>query len=169
MPCPLELEVTGKASLSPTEQHHIKMYKEELTESGIVKESKDGIAEIIIPTSAHCEECTAKIYCKPNSNSDRTITVRDSIGLKPGDFVLVSVFGSNILQTSFFIYGLPLLILISGLLLGFKLFDYQKEFFSTIFSFSLVAIYYFALKQRLKKISTPLESRIIIQRYAKNL
>jgi sigma-E factor negative regulatory protein RseC len=145
------------------------MYKEELTETGIVKESKDGIAEIIIPNSAHCEECSAKVYCKPNSNYDRTITVKDSIGLKPGDFVFVSVSGSNILQTSFFLYGLPILILISGLIAGLKLFDYQKEFFSTVFSFILVTIYYFALKLRLKKITFPLESRIIIQRENKNL
>lgn len=140
------------------------MHKEKLTEQGIVIKSKAGVAEILIPTSAQCEECTAKIYCKPNTTYDRTITVIDSIGLKPGDFVFISVRGAKILQTSFLLYGLPIIILISGLLLGFKLFDYQKEFFSTSFSLILIALYYLALKFRLKKINSQFGLRVIINR-----
>lgn len=145
------------------------MYREELTEAGIVKQSKDGIAEIIIPTSAHCEDCTAKVYCKPVSDNDRTIIVKDSVGLTTGEHVLVSISGSKVLRISFFLYGIPLFILVLGLICGFILFDTRKEFFSTIFSFLLLAIYYLIVKSRVGKINSPFELKIINQPNHKNL
>lgn len=131
------------------------MYNEELIEEGIVKSSKDGMAEIIISNSAHCEECSAKVYCKPNSGDNRTIVVHDTLGLKPGDFVLISVSGQKIFQTSFFLYGLPLIILILGLIMGFNIFDSQKELFSTLLSIVLLAVYFFLIKTLLDKFKYP--------------
>ncbi|MCA2004592.1 MAG: SoxR reducing system RseC family protein [Ignavibacterium sp.] len=131
------------------------MYNEELIEEGIVKSSKDGMAEIIISNSAHCEECSAKVYCKPNSGDNRTIIVHDTLGLKPGDFVLISVSGQKIFQTSFFLYGLPLIILILGLIMGFNIFDSQKELFSTLLSIVLLAVYFFLIKTLLDKFKYP--------------
>lgn len=131
------------------------MYNEELIEEGIVKSSKEGMAEIIIPNSAHCEECSAKVYCKPNSGDNRTIIVHDTLGLKPGDFVLISVSGQKIFQTSFFLYGLPLIILILGLIMGFNIFDSQKELFSTLLAIVLLAVYFFLIKTLLDKFKYP--------------
>ncbi len=131
------------------------MYNEELIEEGIVKSSKDGMAEIIISNSAHCEECSAKVYCKPNSGDNRTIIVHDTLGLKPGDFVLISVSGQKIFQTSFFLYGLPLIILILGLIMGFNIFDSQKELFSTLLAIVLLAVYFFLIKTLLDKFKYP--------------
>jgi sigma-E factor negative regulatory protein RseC len=131
------------------------MYNEELIEEGIVKSSKDGMAEIIISNSAHCEECSAKVYCKPNSGDNRTIVVHDTLGLKPGDFVLISVSGQKIFQTSFFLYGLPLIILILGLFIGFNIFNSQKELFSTLLSIVLLAVYFFLIKTLLDKFKYP--------------
>lgn len=131
------------------------MYNEELIEEGIVKSSKDGMAEIIIPDSAHCEECSAKVYCKPNSGDNRTIVVNDTLGLKPGDFVLISVSGKKIFQTSFFLYGLPLIILILGLFIGFNIFNSQKELFSTVLAIALLAVYFLLIKTLLDKFKYP--------------
>lgn len=131
------------------------MYNEELIEEGIVKSSKDGMAEIIISNSAHCEECSAKIYCKPNSGDNRTIVVNDTLGLKPGDFVLISVSGKKIFQTSFFLYGLPLIILILGLFIGFNIFNSQKELFSTVLAIALLAVYFLLIKTLLDKFKYP--------------
>ncbi|MCX8104389.1 MAG: SoxR reducing system RseC family protein [Ignavibacterium album] len=131
------------------------MHNEELIEEGIVKSSKDGMAEIIISNSVHCEECSAKVYCKPNSGDNRTIVVHDTLGLKPGDFVLISVSGQKIFQTSFFLYGLPLIILILGLFIGFNIFNSQKELFSTLLSIVLLAVYFFLIKTLLDKFKYP--------------
>ena len=78
------------------------MYTEKLTEEGIVKESKDGIATIVISNSDNCAECTAKLYCKPGNSSERSLTVKDTFGVIAGDKVRVSIKGSQILQCFIF-------------------------------------------------------------------
>ncbi len=119
------------------------MYKEELTEDGIVKESKNGLATIIISHSDHCEECSAKIYCKPGNSNERSLIVKDPFGTYPGDKVRVSIKGSKILSASFMLYGIPLILLIGGLILGMQIFNDDKELFSTLLSIGLILIYIF--------------------------
>ncbi len=119
------------------------MYTEELTEDGIVKESKNGLATIIISNSDHCEECSAKIYCKPGNSNERSLIVKDPFGVKPGDKVRVSIIGSKILSASFMLYGIPLILLIGGLILGMQIFNDNKELFSTLLATGLILIYIF--------------------------
>lgn len=118
-----------------------KMYKEELYEEGIVKESHDGIAEIVIANSDQCEECTAKLYCKPGSSNERSLTVTDPFGANPGDTVRVSIKGNKILKVSFLIYGVPLILILVGLFWGMHFFEANKELFSTLTALGLVSIY----------------------------
>jgi sigma-E factor negative regulatory protein RseC len=117
------------------------MYKEELYEDGIVKEVQDGIAEIVISDSDHCEECSAKIYCKPGSSNQRNLTVQDPFGVHPGDKVRVSIRGNKILKVSFLIYGVPLILILAGLFFGIRFFDTNKELFSSLTALALVIIY----------------------------
>jgi sigma-E factor negative regulatory protein RseC len=117
------------------------MYKEELYEEGIVKEAHNGIAEIVISDSEHCQECSAKIYCKPGSSNERCLTVIDPFGVHPGDKVRVTIKGSRILSASFMIYGIPLLLLLMGIFIGTLLFNNNQEIFSSLLGISLVAVY----------------------------
>lgn len=117
------------------------MYNEKLIEEGTVRESKDGIATIVISDSDNCKECTAKLYCKPGSSNERSLTVKDTFGVKPGDKVRVSINGSKILGVSVLIYGIPLVLLLAGLLIGMQLFQSNKEFFSTLLAVGLISIY----------------------------
>ncbi len=117
------------------------MYTEELTEEGIVKESKNGIATIVISDSDNCKECTAKLYCKPGNSNERSLTARDSFGVIAGDRVRVSIKGSQILRVSFLIYGIPLILMLVGLFVGMQFFQIHKELFSTLFAVGLVSIY----------------------------
>lgn len=118
------------------------MYTEELTEEGIVKESKDGIATIVISNSDYCEECTAKLYCKPGNSDERSLIVKDPFGVKTGDKVKVMIKGSRLISVSFFIYGIPLILLLAGLIVGMKIFSENKEILSTLLSIVLVAFYF---------------------------
>ena len=118
-----------------------KMHTEELTEEGIVKESKDGIAIIVISNSDQCEECSAKIYCKPGNSNERSLIVKDPFGTNPGDKVRVSIKGNKILSASFMLYGVPLILLIGGLFLGLQIFNNNQELFSTLLSIGLISIY----------------------------
>ncbi len=117
------------------------MYKEELYEDGIVKESKNGLATIIISDSGHCEECSAKLYCKPGNSNQRSLTAADPYGVHPGDKVRVSISGSKILSAAFLLYGNPLILLLAGLLIGNKIFQNNQELYSTLLSISLILIY----------------------------
>lgn len=119
------------------------MYNEELIEEGIVKESNNGIATIVIFKSDYCEECTAKLYCKPGNSKERSLIVTDTIGVNPGDKVRVAIKGSEILKISFLIYGIPLILLMIGLIIGMQIFQSNKELFSTIISIVLVLCYIF--------------------------
>lgn len=121
------------------------MYNEELTEEGIVKESKNGIATIVISNSDQCEECTAKLYCKPGNSNERRLVVKDPFGVKTGDKVKVSIKGNKILSASFLLYGIPLVLLLGGLLIGMNIFSTNKEIFSTLFSIVLVSVYFSGL------------------------
>jgi len=117
------------------------MYNEELTEEGIVKESKNGIATIVISDSDNCGECTAKLYCKAGNSNERSLTVKDPFGVHPGDKVRVSIKGSKMLRVSFLIYGIPLILILAGLFVGMKFFQINKELFSTLLAVGLVSIY----------------------------
>ncbi len=117
------------------------MYNEELTEEGIVKESENGIATIVIASSDNCEECTAKLYCKPGNSKERSLVVKDSFGVKKGDSVKVMIKGSKLISASLLIYGVPLFILLLGLIIGMKFINSHREIFSTLISVCLVALY----------------------------
>jgi sigma-E factor negative regulatory protein RseC len=117
------------------------MYTEELYEEGIVKEAKNGIAIIRIQDSDKCKECTAKIYCKPGSSEERSLTVRDPYGVHPGDKVRVVIKGSKILSASLLLYGVPLILLLAGIFIGVEVFYTSKELYSSLFAIGLVSIY----------------------------
>jgi len=117
------------------------MYNEELTEEGVVKESANGVATIVISNSDNCEECTAKLYCKPGNSNERSLTVKDTFGVNTGDRVRVSINGGQILRVSFLIYGMPLILILAGLFLGMQVFQINKELFSTLLAVGLVLVY----------------------------
>jgi sigma-E factor negative regulatory protein RseC len=117
------------------------MYKEELYEEGIVKQAKDGIAIISIHDSDNCQECTAKIYCKPGSSEGRSLTVHDPYGVHPGDKVRVVIKGSKILSASLLLYGVPLMLLLAGIFIGMEIFKSNIELFSSLLAVGLVAVY----------------------------
>ncbi|NWG29713.1 MAG: SoxR reducing system RseC family protein [Ignavibacteriaceae bacterium] len=134
------------------------MYTEELFEEGVVKEAHDGIAEIVISDSEHCQECSAKIYCKPGSAEERSLTVRDPYGVHPGDNVRVVIRGSKILSAAFRLYGIPLILLLAGIFFGMEIFKSDKELFSSLLAVGLVAVYsvfLFLLSKKKKTRSYP--------------
>jgi len=120
------------------------MNKEELIEEGVVLTVNAGKAEIMVIDSDSCEECSAKIYCKPSSENKKTLLVKDPFGVKPGDKVKVALQGANLFKASSILYGIPLLILVGGIVLGVSLFENSssKEVYAFLLSISACALYY---------------------------
>lgn len=145
---------------------------EVLVESGIVIKSGNGIAEIRLNKNESCEECSAKIFCSPGENNLRTITVSDSIGTLPGDKVNIAIRGIEVLKVSVLLYGIPLILIIAGILAGMFLLkdSNHKEIYSFLSGLLLTGLYYtflyfkFSMTKKLKplsKIITSCRSEII--------
>lgn len=120
---------------------------EELVEHGIVVKTENGFAEVELLGNDNCEECSAKLFCKPREDKSRTLKLTNSINLKNGDNVSISIKGRNLIAATLNLYFYPLLILIISIFLGSRIFaDYTlSELYSFLFGVAFVVIYYFTL------------------------
>ncbi len=118
--------------------------REEFLEDGIVIESEKGVAEIALVSSDNCEECSAKLFCKPKSDNTKILKVTDPFDTRPGDEVRISVAGSTVLKVTFLIYGIPLILFIAGILLGMDFYKNSSapEVLSFISGLLLMGIYF---------------------------
>ncbi|MEW6196550.1 MAG: SoxR reducing system RseC family protein [Bacteroidota bacterium] len=120
------------------------MKDEVLVEEGIVFASANGIAEVSIQQNDNCEECSAKIICKPQKDNLNIVRVIDPFGVAIGDKVRIEIHGKSLLKASFNLYGLPLILLLVGIFSGSFIFSdiNYKELFSFLFGLLLIAIYF---------------------------
>lgn len=120
------------------------MSPEILVEEGIVITASNGFAEVALNKTENCEECSAKIICKPRDQQTNLLRVSDPLGASPGDFVRIEFEGKSLLKTSFLLYGLPLLLLLTGIFSGTQLFAgmHYSELYSFLLGAGLMALYY---------------------------
>ncbi len=120
------------------------MNSEVLVEEGIVISAGNGLANVAVIQSQNCNECSAKIICKPNTGNENIITVEDPYGVKVGDQVRFEIKGSALLSASFTLYGIPLILLLVGIFLGLSIFSSYKakEVYSFFFGIGLMALYF---------------------------
>jgi sigma-E factor negative regulatory protein RseC len=121
------------------------MISEELIEEGTVITSVNGIAEVELKENESCDECSAKLFCKPGENKSKTIKAFDPYKARAGDTVKISVSGSVILKATILLYGVPLIILILFIWLGLLIISASelRELFSFIFALAVMGLYYF--------------------------
>lgn len=97
---------------------------ETLIEEGIVtglipaRGNQPAQATVRLETGEHCERCAANFLCRPADGDRRMMDVLDPIGVRVGDRVQVEVPGGALLKASILVYGLPLLLLLAGVILG---------------------------------------------------
>jgi len=130
------------------------MYTEELVEEGIVTEVKDGLATISVMESTSCDDCSAKIFCHTENNI-KSVTAKDFYGVKPGDTVRISIKGRNLVTASVILYGVPLLLIVAGIVIGFYFSANNSEIISSVLGFIFLGVYlvtlYFALNSNRMK------------------
>jgi positive regulator of sigma E activity len=134
------------------------MFKEEFVEEGIVTEVKDGIATIYVTEKGGCEECSAKIFCKKDESEDkRRLVARDNFGVRPGDSVRVSLRAGFLLNASFLIYGLPVVLMLALIIGGMSYFSSDAELKSSLLAIGVLAFYYTILStfKKVKKVQLP--------------
>ena len=117
---------------------------ENILEKGIVTESNNGTVEISLSENEHCAECSAKLFCYPQEGSLKSLIIENHPELNKGDHVSLSITGKSLLVASLNLYLYPLLILISSVFLGTKLFigSDHSEIYSFFLAILLTTVYY---------------------------
>lgn len=115
-----------------------------MKQTGIVFELNDNKAKIIVTRLAacgsSCESCSA--HC--GENKQEYINVKNDIGLKIGDRVEITTDSKAVLKYISLVYGLPLIFLISGVVIGMLL--NLKEMYSLLVGFVFMIVSFIFIK-----------------------
>ncbi|ERT63473.1 SoxR reducing system RseC family protein [Peptoniphilus sp. BV3AC2] len=115
-----------------------------MKQTGIVFELNDDKAKIIVTRLAacgsSCESCSA--HC--GENKQEYINVKNDIGLKIGDRVEITTDSKAVLRYISLVYGLPLIFLISGVVIGMLL--NLKEMYSLLVGFVFMIVSFIFIK-----------------------
>lgn len=123
------------------------MRGEDIYEEGIVLRSADGTATVMVMDSDSCHECGAKVFCSAADGKENTVTVHDPLGAHAGDTVRFVIRGEIMFKAAALLYGIPLALLLGGILAGMYLFDpglMPRELWSFLLGVSATALYYLA-------------------------
>jgi positive regulator of sigma E activity len=92
-----------------------------MEETGIVLEAAAGTALVRMTTSAACDSCSQASLCHPGDGVQRTLTVRDPVGVRAGQAVAVRLPGRGVWAAMGLVYGWPLATLVAGAWAGYRL------------------------------------------------
>lgn len=140
------------------------MRGEDFFEIGTVISTGAGSAQIRIRTSDGCEECTAKLFCSPGSEDDHTVVASDPVGVHPGDSVRIIIRGETMFKAAAILYGIPLLLLLAGLLLGMLVvtpFFLPRELFAVTLALVPTGAWYLFLLVSGKEVSRSMMPEIV--------
>lgn len=112
-----------------------------ITENGIVTQANPNTAWIKTIRSAACESCSSKDSCgtSHHGSEEMTVTVKNTIGVKKGDAVVIGIETKPMLYLSFLLYVFPILLLVTGAVIGDSLapaLKINKSFTAMIFGFT---------------------------------
>jgi sigma-E factor negative regulatory protein RseC len=139
---------------------------EEIQEQGLVLEIREGLAIVSVSRTDACEACGARILCRVSGEENPRIIARDPLGAKPGDRVQISAPGRSVLLASFFLYGIPLLLLLLGIALGARMFAGRPELYGSLLGAGFCVFYYLVIRvvsvsERWKRRLMPRVDRIL--------
>ena len=118
--------------------------QEEIKEEAIIVKINNGYCDILLKENDNCEECSAKLFCKPKDEDTKSLTIKNDNNFKVGDKIHITILGSTLLKASFQLYLYPLIILIASLTIGIQLLGNQQysELYSFLIAITAVAVYY---------------------------
>jgi positive regulator of sigma E activity len=114
--------------------------REEIIEEGIVESFTSGTVMVKITRKGACDSCSAKVFCVGN-NDENMVNAATSYPVKKGDQVKISIPSKNITSASTYMYGIPLILLMAGLIIGHYIFTNTKEIFSALLALGLIVLY----------------------------
>jgi len=98
-----------------------------ITENGIVTQTDNTMAWIKTIRSGACEGCSSRESCGENHNSkEMIVTVKNTLNVETGDQVVIGIETKPMIVLSFLLYVFPILLLITGAIIGDSIAPYLK-------------------------------------------
>ncbi len=142
-----------------------------IEETGIVIKTEGMIATVRVQKRGSCEGCAARGVCEP-SEEGMEIEALNPVQAKVGQTVEVSITPQTYLKSAIYIYGLPLVALIAGAIIGKNLGDLyikgiNSDLVAAIMGFGSFFITFLFMRLWSKKAETKSEYKPIIERIIK--
>lgn len=121
------------------------MKGEDIYEEGMVLRTADGKATVAVMGSDACHDCGAKMFCSASENAENTVEVLDALGAKAGDMVRFVIRGEIMFKVAGYLYGIPMVLIIAGILVGMYVFDpglMPRELWSFVLGLGAAGLYY---------------------------
>ncbi len=87
-------------------------------DTGYVIAVEKEFAQVRLFDTGNCEDCSAKILCKPGKDGSKEMKVYNPEGAKVGSMVTIRESSNLLLKLGFMQFGLPLLGLLAGILIA---------------------------------------------------
>ncbi len=144
-----------------------------ITEQGIVTQANSDVALVKTNRAAACESCTAKSSCGTiHQGKEMTVEVPNTLGVEPGDSVLIGMQTKSALLLTFLIYIVPILCLVAGALIGDALgpvFRINASFAAMVLGFSFFGIAFFFLHKKSAAMNQKSEFKPVLIRKTKTV
>lgn len=125
-----------------------------MEETGLVVKVKGNITEVEVKRSPACESCGV---CRLLSDDKVMTEAINRIGAEVGDEVLLEMASQSVLKASLIIFGIPLIFLGVGYLIGVSLNRLLNlgfpQTFGMVFAFLFVGLSYLVIREIDKRVS----------------
>ncbi len=89
-----------------------------ITEYGVVTKANPSSAWVKTNRTAACESCASRKDCGGHGITEMTVVVKNNLGVKQGDQVVIGIESSPMMFLAFLLYVFPILFLVIGALAG---------------------------------------------------
>jgi sigma-E factor negative regulatory protein RseC len=138
-----------------------------IDEIGVVTKVDGATAKVIVQKRGACEGCSVRGVCEP-SEDGMEIEALNPLQAREGQKVKISIKPQVYLKGAIFVYGIPLMAFIAGVIAGknigrtyFK--DMNSDIISAISGFTALAVSFLFIKAWSKKAGTKTDDKPVIE------
>jgi len=123
-----------------------------ITENGIITKADPSTAWVKTIRSGACEACSSRDSCGTSgSQKEMIVTVKNILNVEKGDHVIIGLETRPMLFVAFLLYVFPIILLITGALIGNSLapfFQMNPSLVSMISGFSFFGLAFYFIRKK---------------------
>ena len=133
-----------------------------LEETAMVVSVSQGHAMVALVRSEACGDCAAKNMCHPGAENTMQMEVKNPVGAKPGEQVIIELSPEALLKASTLAYLFPATVMVAGAAMGWSRTGTDMGALAgAIIGFALSSIYLYVYSRRKKFTQGPAISRVL--------